>query len=357
MPMDENERSSTPRRMDQLLEEASFWFARMRAPDAEQHRAAFEAWLNLGAAHLGAYNRAGEIFALGKFMAEDVAANDDQPPALVHHKWKLAAGFASILLVAGVGVWVERGSTPPASAPVVQIASASSTWRNAAAQSYATRPGETKAIRLADGSKVTLGRGSALSTRFDSARRELRLERGNARFEVAHEVRPFVVLAGGGSVTARGTIFDVMITRNRGVTVRLLRGVIDVARPAAGPGSDGTKLAVTRLEAGEALNFGDTQLTSMEILRPHMSAELSAEPLSGSPSGIREFDQVPLSAVVAEANRGSGTRIRVVDPSVGALKVSGRFRVDDPDLVADRLASLFDLQVKRGPKEILLQAH
>lgn len=52
-------------RQDQLLEEASLWFARMRGPEADINRPAFNKWLARGAAHLGAYNRAAEIFSMG----------------------------------------------------------------------------------------------------------------------------------------------------------------------------------------------------------------------------------------------------------------------------------------------------
>jgi transmembrane sensor len=65
----------------------------------------------------------------------------------------------------------------------------------------------------------------------------------------------------------------------------------------------------------------------------------------------------PLSQVIAEANRGSAIPIRVADPAVGALKVSGRFRVDNPELTADRLAALFDLKIDRTRHdEILLRS-
>jgi transmembrane sensor len=66
---------------------------------------------------------------------------------------------------------------------------------------------------------------------------------------------------------------------------------------------------------------------------------------------IREYERTPLSAVIAEANRDSATSIRLADPSIGALRVSGRFRVDDAEQVADRLAVLFDLDVERTRSE------
>src|SRR3546814_17572156 len=82
---------------------------------------------------------------------------------------------------------------------------------------------------------------------------------------------------------------------------------------------------------------------------PGISSKAAIEPVTLRPvlPLIREYERTPLSAVVAEANRDSATSIRLADPGIGALRVSGRFRVDNADLVADRLAVLFDLDVER----------
>ncbi len=348
-----------------MLEEASFWFARMRAPDAEQHRAAFEHWLKLGAAHRGAYNRAGEIFAVGKFLAEEAkgssangaeeqpAANDDAPS-----RWRYAAMVACLFVVVGLGAWFSQGILSSFILPKEQLATVPNTSAVAAADRkvFSTRSGKRDMVRLADGSTVTLEGGSALVALFDSHRRELRLQTGRARFEVAHESRPFIVFAGDGSVTARGTIFDVIVGQDNLVTVRLLRGAVDVERPS-GPGSAGkaSQPAVTRLAPGEELSFGLAAIPDLTAA-PRIRAETSfATPLS-TPI-LKEFDRAPLSEVIAEASRSSGIAIRAGDSGVGSLAVSGRFRVDDPEQVAERLASLFDLKVDHTRQdEIVLRA-
>src|SRR3546814_10040697 len=79
----------------------------MRGPDAQSYRPQFEHWLSLGASHRDAYERAGEIFALGRFLAsqrEEIEAetNDNEP---VGHGWKWVAIAASLLLAIGAGGW------------------------------------------------------------------------------------------------------------------------------------------------------------------------------------------------------------------------------------------------------------
>jgi len=154
-------------------------------------------------------------------------------------------------------------------------------------------------------------------------------------------------------VTARGTVFEVSLESNERVTVKLLGGAIDVERPSTIRGTTGPT-AVARLEPGETLSFA---VITPAVLRS-ASAGPDLQPLAPRPeiSPVREYERTPLAAVVAEASRDSATAIRLGDPSIGSLRVSGRFRVDDAEQVADRLATLFDLEVERTkPNEITLR--
>jgi transmembrane sensor len=342
-------------RQDQLLEEASLWFARMRGPDAEEFRPAFERWLALGAAHLGAYNRAGEVFALGKFLAEtpDDQSIEERNRLEPVVNWRLATVAASVLLLFGVGLWFGRDLIATRFGETVSVASTAP--RDALSLTrISTQNGTRRTLALPDGSTVTLEAGSLLATNYGSERRELRLEQGRARFEVAHEKRPFVVLAGNGSVTARGTIFDVIVDSDRGVTVHLLRGAVDVERtPKAQEGRPAQPI-VTRLEPGETLNFG---MVRTDLVRASpIGRALEIEPPKTAGEAV-EFEKAPLSQIIDRANLGAATSIRLADPSIGDLKVSGRFRIDDSDQLAERLAALFNLKVERvNEQEILLRA-
>jgi len=352
--MDDRDVPGGAPRQDQLLEEGSLWFARMRGPDAETHRAEFEAWLARGAAHRGAYNRAGEIFALGKFLAESpTAAASEKHGSRIGGPpwWKGFALLALVFLTVGIGAWIKRDALFRSFgyAPEIAVEQAPSLPPGI---ELATRGGERRTFTLADGSKVTLDPDSQLLAALGTERRELRLKRGRARFDVAHENRPFVVFAGGGSVTARGTVFDVILSRGDGVTVRLLRGAVDVVRPTS---FRGAPPIVTSLTPGETLSFGERSLPDLGA-STKTTAALTPEPAPAAPAA-KEYSMAPLSAVIAEANKGSTLPIRVADPAVGALKVSGRFRIDEPERVAERLATLFDLEIDRSRSdEIVLRS-
>lgn len=347
--MDDNPASDEEPHDDQLFQEASLWFARMRGPDAASFQQDFDAWLARGAAHRGAYNRAGEIFSLGKFMAEEHA---DTATSVVSGKPPTRRPLSVGLALAGVvalilfGIWVSGARTvrlgmeerpaiagatsPSANQPIVLISGGD----------------HEQVFRLEDGSTVTLAPGGRLAVAFDRFRRGITLQQGHGRFEVAHGSRPFIVYAGGGSVTAHGTIFTVEIGAERLVTVKLLQGAIDVALPKA-------PKTPKPLRSGQELQFQGVETSSQA---PYVGSQPALKQIASGAAAFVEYDDVQLSDLLAEANRHGGPSVEFADPGIGALRLSGRFSVGDPAKLAERAAFLLNLQVDRNdPGKIVLR--
>ena len=310
---------------EQLTREAAQWFARMRGPEADACRAAFDTWLAKDAGHRSAYNRAAEIFAMGKLLA------DEEAPA-PHHRSRVLPMAAALCVICAVGSagWIAlRPAAPP------ELAMRET-------RDLATLSGERRSVRLADGSTVRLGSGSAIEVRFDGARRQLRLSRGQARFEVAHATRPFVVLAGGGSIVARGTVFDVELTDARRVEVRLFKGAVDVALPRR---DQDRRPAIRRLLPGESLSFAAPAPTAPTA---------AASPRAPAAPAPRDYAGATLAELVAEANHGAERPIRLADATLGAERVSGRFRIDDTERLAQRLAALFGVTADLSDRQMIV---
>ncbi|MCM3420950.1 FecR family protein [Sphingopyxis alaskensis] len=350
---------------DTIMAEATRWFGRMRGPEAEQHKAEFERWLARGALHRSFYNRAGEIYAMGKFLKDeqeqnagqsgewdaetngvDRATGENRPGARVR-RGVLVSLILVVAITIGFAALSSRTITDN-SPEYAQTGTTSSSFR------LVTKTGQVLSQRLADGSRVTLNADTSLLVYYDDAQRTLRLERGTSRFEVAHEKRPFVVLAGDGRITARGTIFEVGLRRDRHVTVRLLQGKIDVAAP----GPAGKNGAVRHLNAGESLSYPAATPVTMRV--PVAMAEartaVDAQP-SDVDDAYEEFDGAALATVVDLANRRGARAIRLASSDLDGLKVSGRFRLNDPEKLARKVALLFNLEVGTGPEnEIILRS-
>ena len=85
---------------------------------------------------------------------------------------------------------------------------------------YVTVIGERSTFTLSDGSVVTLNTNSELVVDFSEGRRDIRLSRGEANFDVAKNPdRPFVVRAGDGVVWAVGTPLVCVIPRLRASSI------------------------------------------------------------------------------------------------------------------------------------------
>lgn len=326
-----------------LLEEAAAWFARMRAPDAEENRLEFEKWLARGALHRRAYNRAAEVFAMGKLLAEDEQHDGVRGP---HTKWRelrLLGGItAAALVLTTTGLLLfQTGLRDRNGANGVALNSVSATGP-VAELSTANAP---QAIRLSDNSLVRLASGSSLAVQFGGGERRLLLEGGSARFYVAHEMRPFIVAAGGGYVVAHGTVFDVAIANDRQVTVGLIQGAVDVTAPTTS-NELARERRKRRLRPGETMSFAAVIAPGSAAATSKSSSD-AVMPGNG-PTGAVEFSSISLAELVRVANQRSARQIRIADPRTAQLHVSGTFRIDDTEVLAERLSALFNLVVDRS---------
>ena len=83
------------------------------------------------------------------------------------------------------------------------------TPRGATTEDYATAVGETREVKLADGSIITLNTGTRVGVTYSPGAREVWLEYGEATFTVAPQPeRPFNVSAGRRQFQAVGTRFN-----------------------------------------------------------------------------------------------------------------------------------------------------
>lgn len=328
-----NDKDSTPLG---LRDEAADWFAIMRGPEAEARRAEFDAWL-AGALHRSAYNRIAETFSIGKGLKTSLEGQDvprsveaDAPYSTNIRRRNFWLGLV-VASVTGAVIAVPHLVAPDRTDH--QLAQVEPNKSPSAPAQFATRIGEIRTYSLADGSSVTLDSDSLILVSIAAARRDLQLIRGRARFAVAHDKRPFVVAVAGGTVTARGTVFDIALARGDRVVVRLLQGSIDVRLPTTG----GTVPAQTkRMAAGETMSFGDA---------PSPSGQQSSGGSKDWPEGVLDLDRVRLAEVIADANRYATKPLVLASPDLAELRLSGTFRVRDTRRLAENIGDLLGLAV------------
>jgi len=305
---------------DPVREQAIAWLARLRAGPTDRDRAEFEDWYVADPRHANSYDALLDSWEDSALAALVPAARRDMQPAASRSWTRVAVAAAAVVLVLIAGSFVltrnmQGGANPD--------------------QLLASRVGEIREVALEDGSRVTLDTNSVVHLNYDRAQRRVLLERGRARFVVAHDAaRPFVVAAATSEVVAHGTIFDVDLRSPR-VVVALLQGAVEVRQPAR----PGAPTRSTMLRPGEQLALGpDRSVAAPAAIR-------AAD--TRWPSGMLSFEDVPLAEVVATANRYSRAQIVIGDRTVVERRFTGTFKAGEPAHLADMIGSMFELDTRR----------
>jgi len=199
---------------------------------------------------------------------------------------------------------------------------ATAAWRyERDVQLYRTQIGERRIVVLSDGSRVQLNTGSTIEAAMTAKARKIRLVRGEALFEVAHnKARPFLVDAGTAQLRAVGTAFNVRI-RDEVVELTVTEGVVAVSsggqvlRSAAAPHIAAGGGAVIRPGAVAPTQLDDAEMRQRTAWR----------------EGVIELDGETLAQAVEEFNRYRSAPIILGDARLANIRVGGRFEVDEAD--------------------------
>lgn len=315
-------------------DEAPDWWSRMRGPDADQHRPAFERWLAADPRHREAYSKAQEAWQLSTEF-ENTEMGRNRSLERVRHPLALTApriaGIAAVAAAVLLVVFLRPGAQHPQPQPEIAV------------QSLQTDVGKIRTLDLPDGSKVTLDTDSQIQVHFSADARRIALVRGRARFEVREDpARTFIVEAGDRLVTAPQGHFDAALLP-QGVCVSAWRGTLDVRELSA----PYRTAAVFKVAPGRTAVFGSHSRLPGEAVVATGGSDLWV-------AGMLVYQATPLSLVLAETNRYSRRRILLGDASLGTLRVTGTFRPVPVDELAASLAAAFGLRVRKVPNGDLI---
>lgn len=215
--------------------------------------------------------------------------------------------------------------------------------------SVSTVVGEQRTLNLEDGTRVELNTDSHLVVKYDRSTRTVVLTSGEAYFQVAHEQRPFIVIAGERKVLALGTTFTVRRddTADSALTVTLIEGRVAVA-----PVDTTNTSASAPAPEVEILKPGE-RLRVHKHSRPTLDSP-SMDKVTGWMRGQLIFDHTPLREAVAEFNRYSSTKIAVASPETGSIPVGGIFRISDSKSFARAVAETYNLHLTVHDREVIL---
>lgn len=196
-----------------------------------------------------------------------------------------------------------------------------------------TAVGEIRRVPLSDGSVALINTDSRLAVTMQDGRRNLRLESGEAWFDVAHDrTRPFVVEAGAVRVRALGTAFSVR-RRDGGADVLVTEGVVEVW-------IEGSDITPVQIAAGSKSFVAET---ANRIERGTVAEDV--ERALAWRSGELALNGESLAYAVAELNRYNVRKLRINDAALGRELLVGYFRIDQPEAFGRTIATMIGARV------------
>lgn len=211
-------------------------------------------------------------------------------------RWMIPAAAAAAAML-GFGIWALTALVlhPPA-APVAL-----------GADEFVTGTSEMATVSLRDGSVVRLAPNSRLQLSGTTEERDVALQ-GRAYFAVApDEARPFRIRAGAGTVTVRGTRFDL---QSEGEDLRLIVVEGSVSLSAGGRHAE--------VGAGEMSRILNGVLVPTVTIPDIFS-------LVNWVGNFLAFQATPLAQVALEIEREYDVRVEITDSELARRTVTGWF--------------------------------
>jgi transmembrane sensor len=316
--------SGNPAFLEARRTQACDWVVRLQSAD-EAELLAFDAWLDASPENARAFDEALAVWTAFEDAGPEVyrELHDRRPRTLPTRRFLMAGGALAAAAAAAVVLLPQLSGPVPAA-------------------TYATARGEVRTINLDDGSTIALNAGSRLTVSLNRRERSVRLDEGQAIFDVAADKsRPFVIAAGDRDVRVVGTRFDVR-RRDRKLSVSVAEGLVEV-RPAAG-----LEGSAFRLKPGQRLEHHEGE----KVVRV---SEVTPDEAVGWRTGRLVYRGQPLSDVIADLNAQYATQITIEDAALAATPITGVLILDDEAAVIRRLALLVSAEPVRSGTGVVLR--
>ena len=344
---------------DEIKARARDWHTRMNGGEVDEATArAFEGWLHADPAHKKAYHTLEQMWRDLDYVALEAGVDVQAAlrPEVERQHWSWVPEWARL------PEWTRRPaliSAGVAAATVAMIFVFTPIMRSgptdfAVVPDHETRTAEIRAIRLPDGSVVTLGAKSQIDTAFTAESRQVTLLAGEAFFDVAKDpMRPFYVAVDDTLIRVVGTKFDVK-RAGGDVHVSVLEGIVDVIKTDEIP----ERLSITAPPSRDAkrLTAGQRIIASAEPVLPEIQTVETVTP-GGWREGRLAYEDASLREIVADVNRYSDRPIRISESRTGDLRFTLAFRSSEIDVWLEVLEDTQPVEVVETPQgELILRA-
>ena len=280
---------------DRARKQARAWVKRLEDAHSSDDREAFEQWLAEDPAHAEAYQSVSAAYAdAGVLRTSEIGRRRDLEAAFSRPRFgvrtAVAVAAAAAVLLFG-GYELRRGLRPMHLESVMLSSGA-----------------QARNVTLADGSGLEMAPASEVRIELGPSGRLAEVRRGQVRFTIKSESRPFRIVAGSSSAEANTGSFEARVVEGKGTVT---------TGEKAGPGGTGAQPETAASE------------------RPSREA--------------MEFSAEPLEKAVARINAVRAGPPIEIDPRLSNLRVTGVFQQGSSEEIARSLAAAFGLELTTTP--------
>jgi transmembrane sensor len=319
-------------RLEAAREQAALWCVRLADDEltAAEHDE-LEAWFQADAAHRGLLD---DAVMAWRAVEEQAAA-----PGLI----ALRREALEDLRRAQHGRWARPGRRRAMwmalAACLVAAIGGGVAWRAGLPDVYRTTEGERRIVELADGSRASLDSATVLKVKYERGRRRLWLDSGRAKFSVAKDpLRPFSVAAGDKLVVATGTVFSVERLTGQ-MRVVLYEGHVAVLDDKTGRADTAVPVKIDGAPADRLLT-PDHELVTSTRTNATVVSQLDPVRAKAWENGQLVFQDEPMDLAVERVNRYARDKLKIGDPSVAQLRISGVFTSGDTGAFVDGVTAV-----------------
>ncbi|WP_446810633.1 FecR family protein [Methylomonas sp. 2BW1-5-20] len=314
----------------QLFEQAGRWVLKLHnTASSDTERRAFKAWLASDPRHLPAYRHAESLW-----RSFDASSQQPADPQLVNARARFREAQKQTQKP-------RRAHLRGIALVTLLIAATPLSWQWLNTTTYTTAKGQRLRIILSDGSKIELNTDSQLRVKDTWHSRQATLEQGEAMFDVVHDpMKPFEVAAAAGRIRDVGTRFNVSRWHDT-TTVSVLEGEVEV--------STASSTLRELLLPGRQISYDQRGSLSAQ-------AKFDAGEVTAWQRDLLVFNNTPLADALNQLSRYHNVELRLADPSLGSLKVSGDFPSKNLDAALQVISAALPVKAaQKSPGLIVLE--
>ena len=321
----------------QVAAEAYAWFAQLDTGNVSPaDRTAFKEWINRSPRHAAEFKSvvalSGDLEILNELFEPLLSEATPKPRRPIVQA--IIAPVAAFSTVTVIGVFVY--------AQLFHV--------GASREFYSTGIGEYQTVELNDGSVVKLNTATTVEVTYGKKRREVRLAKGEAYFDVvSNPTKPFRVYAGDALAQAVGTAFSVRLYESKTELI-VTEGKVAFSKLQHGNAGSNHTTAIrenSELSSSATTNpilvnegHGASSNASQGQMRPTKLHTGAQQRRLSWTEGLFDFSDTPLPEVVREVNRHTTLHIDIADSSLNDVSFGGVFRIGDVNTLLEALPNV-----------------